>query len=71
VSLDTKQKRGSVAGLTMPHRPWLSEPDGALNSTDRMSLLRMGAAVAPAPPGGFVPGLYYYLRLADHTGRPY
>lgn len=53
MALDSKQKRGSVLGFALPFRSWLAEPDGALGSTDRMSLLHYGSGVAAASPGGF------------------
>jgi hypothetical protein len=52
--LDSKQKRGSVVGLSLPGRPWLAEPDGTLSSTDRVALMTYASAVAPAAPGGVV-----------------
>lgn len=47
MALDTAHKRGSVFGLSIPGRPWLATPDGALASTDRIALLYFAGAIAP------------------------
>lgn len=47
MSLDSKNKRGSAIHLGSPDRQWLAEPDGSLASTDRASLLKLAAAIAP------------------------
>lgn len=54
MTLDTKQKRGSVVGMTQPHRQWLAEPDATLAATDRLSLMKLGSAEDPSPPPTFV-----------------
>jgi len=38
--------------MTMPHRIWLAEPDGALADTDRLSLLKLCSAIAPGEATG-------------------
>lgn len=37
---DTKARRGSLFGWTQPSRLWLAEPDGTLDASDRLSLMR-------------------------------
>ena len=54
VALDSKQKRGSAIGLSLPFRQWLAEPDGTLSATDRVSLVKLCSAVSPASPAGTV-----------------
>jgi len=48
MSLDSKQKRGSVIGLTLPWRRWQSEPTGSdlETATERQSVLHMSAAIS-------------------------
>lgn len=48
MALDTKTKRGSAMGMTLPYRPWLTEPDGTLAVDDRVALLKLAASIAPA-----------------------
>ncbi len=50
MSLDTKQKRGSAISIGLPYRQWLSDPDGTLDSADRVALLKLCSAIAPAAP---------------------
>lgn len=47
MALDSENKRGSAMLLTLPYRPWLAEPDGTLDSADRVSLLKLCSAVTP------------------------
>lgn len=46
MALDTKQKRGSVLGLSLPFRNWQSEPAGEFDVGGRLSLLRLFAGLA-------------------------
>lgn len=47
MSLDSKQKRGSVIGLALPFRPWLVEPTGALNlAIERQSVIYLASAIS-------------------------
>lgn len=48
MALDSKQKRGSAIGMSLPHRQWAAEPDGTLANTDRVSLMKYCAAITPA-----------------------
>lgn len=69
-ALDTKNKRGSVIGLSSPGRQWLAEPDGTdiAASTDRMSVMTYAAAVAPEVSGGGGAGVkmhHYRMRRAQ------
>jgi hypothetical protein len=43
MSLDSKNKRGSAVGLSLPFRTWLAEPDGTLTVDDRTALLKLAA----------------------------
>jgi hypothetical protein len=54
MAIDTKNKQGSAMLLTMPWRPWLAEPDGSLDGSDQLSLLKLyaGTAAPPAVPEG-------------------
>ena len=47
MSLDTKQKRGSVINISLPFRSWLAEPDGSFNTSDFLSLMYYSSAIAP------------------------
>jgi len=49
VSLDTKQKRGSVIGVSLPFRQWLAAPIGALGGSERQSLLKLASTPLAAP----------------------
>lgn len=69
MALDSKQKRGSVLGLSLPFRSWLAEPDATLANTDRLSLLRYGAAIAPASPGGFQVAWAAHCNVVLQPGR--
>ena len=71
MALDTKQKRGSAISMSIPNRQWLAEPDGTLVATDRVSLVKLASAVAPAPPGGLVPASWYYLMGSGQTGAAF
>lgn len=60
MSLDSKQKRGSSINLSLPFRPWTSEPSGHLDTpTNRLSLLHFSAATSAldAFVGHFLDGL--------------
>lgn len=46
MAIDSKQKRGSAIGVGLPFRQWLSEPSGALDVDDRLSLLKWFAGTA-------------------------
>lgn len=48
MALDTAQKRGAAMGISLPFRPWLTEPTGALDVTARLSLLRFSSSIAVA-----------------------
>ena len=49
--LDSKQKRGSAIGVSLPFRQWLAEPSGALPVASRLSLLRYVSATIAATIG--------------------
>ena len=76
MALDTKQKRGSAIGISLPFRQWLSNPSGTVVATDRLSLLKLSGAITPAPlPMGAVsvtwssrhPGVTWASRHPDMT----
>jgi hypothetical protein len=50
MSLDTKQRRGSAIGVSLPFRQWLAEPTGYLHLPSRLSLLRYVASVSLLEP---------------------
>lgn len=55
--LDSKHKRGSAMNVTMPWRPWLAEPSGALPESSRISLLKLVASIdLPTAVFGFLRG---------------
>jgi hypothetical protein len=50
VALDSKTKRGSAPTLGLPFRPWIGEPDGTIDATDRAGVAKLSASIAPASP---------------------
>lgn len=48
MALNTKQRRGSAIGVSLPFRQWLAEPSGSLPLASRLSLLRYVASVSAA-----------------------
>lgn len=67
MALDSVQKRGSVIGLSLPFRPWLVEPSGALNlATERQSVLYLSSAISAgeavaAAVGGWIFGRRWFI----------
>lgn len=41
MALDTKQKQGSAIGITLPFRPWLTEPVVSIGAGEQLSLLKL------------------------------
>lgn len=68
MALDSKQKRGSAIGVTMPSRSWLAEPDGTLASTDRLSLMKLCATIEPGELEVFTPPYYVSASQALTPG---
>jgi len=79
MALDTKQKRGSVLGLSLPWRTWQVEPSGTLGVGNRQSLLKLGSAIVTGAlvhvttgvltgPGSSVVGTAAHIAVHGTTG---
>ena len=60
MALDTKQKKGSAIGLTLPWRNWLAEPVATIGDGEKLSLLKLCSDVT-LETGPSVPGVEYAL----------
>jgi hypothetical protein len=49
MAFDTKQKRGSIIGVSLPFRQWLAEPIGAFSGSERLSLLKLSSTPLASP----------------------
>lgn len=63
MAIDTRAKRGSAICVSMPWRPFLPLPDGAISQGDRQSVpfLYSGILAGGAAPVDATPHFTYFL----------